>query len=141
MPSPVPKSEDTRVPQGFVWGVSPSSYQTGGAAREDGRGLGIWDAYRPQLVDQPRIDYLKTYTAATFEAAQGAEVRSYFVWSLLDNFEWGSGYSQRFGLTYVGYTTHRRIPKASFNWYAELIKASRQASAQSEGRISQLAPR
>ena len=52
----------------------------------------------------------------------GAEVRGYFVWSLLDNFEWGSGYGQRFGLVYMDYPTQRRIPKASFRWYANLIK-------------------
>jgi beta-glucosidase len=61
-----------------------------------------------------------------FEAIKkSADVRGYFVWSLLDNFEWGSGYSQRFGITYVDYPTQRRIPKASFHWYAELIRASR----------------
>jgi beta-glucosidase len=54
----------------------------------------------------------------------GADVRGYFVWSLLDNFEWGSGYSQRFGLVYVDYLTQRRIPKASFHWYAQLIKTA-----------------
>ena len=54
----------------------------------------------------------------------GADVRGYFVWSLLDNFEWGSGYSQRFGLVYVDYPTQRRIPKASFRWYHELIKST-----------------
>jgi beta-glucosidase len=75
------------------------------------------------VADQPRIDFLQAYTAAMFEAiAAGADVRGYFVWSLLDNFEWGSGYSQRFGITYVDYPTQRRIPKASFHWYARLIK-------------------
>jgi beta-glucosidase len=59
-----------------------------------------------------------------FDAIEaGADVRGYFIWSLLDNFEWSSGYSQRFGLVYVDYPTQRRIPKASFHWYAKLIKA------------------
>ena len=75
------------------------------------------------VVDGPRIDYLRAYTAAMFAAVDaGAEVRGYFVWSLLDNFEWGSGYGQRFGLVYMDYPTQRRIPKASFRWYANLIK-------------------
>uniref|UniRef100_UPI0013D066DB family 1 glycosylhydrolase n=1 Tax=Klebsiella pneumoniae TaxID=573 RepID=UPI0013D066DB len=52
-------------------------------------------------------------------------VRGYFVWSLLDNFEWDSGYSIRFGLTYVDYASLRRIPKSSFDWYAGLIRAVR----------------
>jgi beta-glucosidase len=75
--------------------------------------------------DQPRIDYLQSYTVAMFEAIKaGADVRGYFVWSLLDNFEWGSGYGPRFGITFVDYPTQRRIPKASFHWYARLIKSS-----------------
>ena len=78
-----------------------------------------------EVDDQPRIDFLRSYTAAMFDAIRdGADVRGYFVWSLLDNFEWGSGYSQRFGITYVDYPTQRRIPKTSFHWYAQLIKAA-----------------
>ncbi len=78
-------------------------------------------------VDDPgRIAYLQAYTGAMGEAiAAGADVRGYFVWSLLDNFEWASGYSQRFGLVYVDFATQRRIPKASARWYADLIAARR----------------
>ncbi|MGA8651905.1 MAG: GH1 family beta-glucosidase [Xanthobacteraceae bacterium] len=73
--------------------------------------------------DEPRISYLQAYTAAMFDAIEaGVDVRGYFVWSLLDNFEWGSGYSQRFGLVYVDYPTQRRLPKASFRWFGQLIK-------------------
>jgi beta-glucosidase len=76
-----------------------------------------------KIADQPRIDFLQAYTAAMFAAIEaGADVRGYFVWSLLDNFEWGSGYGQRFGIVYVDYPTQRRIPKSSFHWYAKLIK-------------------
>jgi len=76
------------------------------------------------VLDQPRIDYLAAYTAAMRSAiADGADVRGYFVWSLLDNFEWSSGYGLRFGLVYVDYPTQRRVPKASFAWYARLISA------------------
>jgi beta-glucosidase len=88
-----------------------------------------------EVLDQPRIDFLNAYTAAMFEAIKaGADVRGYFVWSLLDNFEWGSGYSQRFGIAYVDYPTQRRIPKASFHWYAQLIKSSRPAASAIAGR-------
>jgi beta-glucosidase len=77
-----------------------------------------------QVIDQARIDYLALYIDAMREAvALGADVRGYFVWSLLDNFEWGSGYANRFGLVYVDYATQQRIPKASARWYADLIRA------------------
>jgi len=76
-----------------------------------------------EVTDAPRISYLSAYTDALFDAIDaGADVHGYFVWSLLDNFEWGSGYQTRFGLVYVDYPTQRRIPKASFRWYARLIK-------------------
>ncbi len=79
------------------------------------------------IVDTDRIDYLRDYIGAMNEAVTaGADIRGYFVWSLLDNFEWDSGYSVRFGLTYVDYPTQRRIPKASFHWYRDLIKAARE---------------
>ncbi|MGA8758881.1 MAG: family 1 glycosylhydrolase, partial [Stellaceae bacterium] len=52
--------------------------------------------------------------------AAGVPVRGYFVWSLLDNFEWTLGYSKRFGLVYVDYETQQRRPKDSFQFYAEL---------------------
>jgi beta-glucosidase len=87
-----------------------------------------------KIADQPRIDFLNACTAPMFEAIKaGADVRGYFVWSLLDNFEWASGYSQRFGITYVDYPTQRRIPKASFHWSAQLIKASGTTPVQGGG--------
>jgi beta-glucosidase len=58
--------------------------------------------------------------------AAGADILGYFVWSPLDNFKWDFGYSVRFALTYIDYSTQRRIPKASFEWwYRNLIKAAR----------------
>jgi beta-glucosidase len=78
--------------------------------------------------DPERIAYLHGYIAAMNEAvAMGADVRGYFVWSLLDNFEWDSGYAVRFGLAYVDYLTQKRTPKASFDWYRVLIKRARGA--------------
>jgi beta-glucosidase len=79
-----------------------------------------------EIVDDERIDYLNDYTEAlTAAVSAGADVRGYFVWSLLDNFEWNSGYNTRFGLVYIDYATLRRIPKASYRWYAQLIKDAR----------------
>lgn len=77
--------------------------------------------------DGGRIAYLAAYTHALEEAvAAGADLRGYYVWSILDNFEWGSGYANRFGLVYVDYPTQKRVPKASFDWFARLIQAQRQ---------------
>ena len=55
----------------------------------------------------------------------GMDVRGYFVWSILDNFEWAEGYRPRFGLVHVDYATQRRTPKASYHWYREQIAAQR----------------
>ncbi|MBC9881155.1 beta-glucosidase [Bradyrhizobium sp. INPA01-394B] len=76
------------------------------------------------VIDPGRIEFLKAYINAMNEAASSeVDVRGYFVWSLLDNFEWDSGYSIRFGLSHVDYASLRRTPKSSFAWYAGLIKA------------------
>jgi beta-glucosidase len=79
--------------------------------------------------DQPRIGYLDSHIRAVADAIiAGVDVRGYLVWSLLDNFEWAEGYHQRFGIVYVDYETQRRIPKASYHWYRDLIAAQRAAS-------------
>ena len=79
------------------------------------------------VIDPERIDFLRAYVGTmNSAAAAGADVRGYFVWSLLDNFEWVAGYSERFGLIHVDYASLRRIPKSSFHWYADLIRAARQ---------------
>ena len=76
--------------------------------------------------DQPRIDYLDGHLRAVAAAIeQGVDVRGYYCWSLLDNFEWTEGYTQRFGLVHVDYHTQRRTPKRSFDWYADLVRAHR----------------
>jgi len=75
--------------------------------------------------DKTRIGYLRAHIGAMNEAMKaGADVRGYFVWSLLDNFEWGSGYTIRFGIVYVDFATQKRIPKSSARWYAGLIEGT-----------------
>ena len=91
-----------------------------GAAFNDGP-----DA-RGQVADTRRISYTESHLAAIGEAiAQGVDVRGYFHWSLLDNFEWAVGYSQRFGLVHVDFNTQKRTPKQSYDWYRELVRAAR----------------
>jgi beta-glucosidase len=73
--------------------------------------------------DTDRVGYLDEHLQACHEAIhKGVPLRGYFVWSLLDNFEWSWGYSKRFGLIYVDYPTQRRIPKSSATWYSEVIR-------------------
>jgi beta-glucosidase len=71
----------------------------------------------PGRTDQDRIDYLDGHLRSLHRAiGDGVDVRGYFVWSLLDNFEWAEGFDQRFGLVHVDYATQRRTPKASYHW-------------------------
>ena len=91
-----------------------------------------------EVQDPSRIDYLRSYIAAMQEAiAAGVDVRGYFVWSLLDNFEWNSGYKERFGLVHVDYGTQRRTLKASAYWYADMISKDRRAAAAARARGNQ----
>ena len=61
--------------------------------------------------------------------ADGVPVRGYFLWSLLDNFEWAFGFSRRFGIVYVDFDTLERVPKDSFTWYRDFIAAQRTAQS------------
>jgi len=73
--------------------------------------------------DADRIDYLTRYINELSKAIDaGTDVIGYFHWSFTDNFEWHSGYNERFGLVYIDYATGRRIPKDSFRWYSQLIR-------------------
>jgi beta-glucosidase len=77
------------------------------------------------VLDGRRIAFLDRHLRALHGALEsGVDVRGYFVWSLLDNFEWAEGYSKRFGLVYVDYETLERVPKASAHWYAQVIAAN-----------------
>ncbi|KAL5990481.1 hypothetical protein ACLOJK_011383 [Asimina triloba] len=73
------------------------------------------------LNDNDRIHYLRGYLSAL---SKGADVRGYFAWSLLDNFEWLHGYTMRFGLYHVDYKTQERTPKLSAQWYKQFLSGS-----------------
>jgi beta-glucosidase len=76
------------------------------------------------VADPERVAYLRSHLQATFVAlCQGVDLRGYFAWSLLDNFEWAYGYTKRFGLVHVDYATLARTPKASARFYAEVIRS------------------
>lgn len=73
--------------------------------------------------DEHRTNYLRTYFAAAYRAIQaGVPLAGYFVWSLMDNFEWSHGYSQRFGIVWVDYEAQKRFLKDSAKWYKNVIK-------------------
>jgi len=79
-------------------------------------------AYAP-IDDQARIAYLDGHIDAVARAIEaGVRVDGYFVWSLLDNFEWAEGYTKRFGLVHVDFETLRRTPRASYHWYRDRVK-------------------
>ncbi|GMA87756.1 hypothetical protein GCM10025868_30060 [Angustibacter aerolatus] len=76
--------------------------------------------------DVERVDYLRDHLGAVLDAVEaGAPVRGYYLWSLLDNFEWSYGYSKRFGIVHVDYDTQVRTPKDSATWYADVVRTGR----------------
>jgi beta-glucosidase len=88
-----------------------------------------------RINDAPRIAYLRSHLLALGRAIElGADVRGYFYWSLLDNFEWNSGYAKRFGLIHTDYATQQRTPKDSAAWYRDFIARHAQGSTQGSAR-------
>ena len=75
-----------------------------------------------KVVDVQRIDYFQTHLNALADAIEaGVDIRGYFAWSLMDNFEWALGYSKRFGIVYVDYVTQDRILKDSALAYRDML--------------------
>uniref|UniRef100_A0A7N0V1W1 Beta-glucosidase n=1 Tax=Kalanchoe fedtschenkoi TaxID=63787 RepID=A0A7N0V1W1_KALFE len=92
------------------------------------------------LNDYKRVEYMKSYLAALARATRnGADVRGYFVWSLLDSFEWEHGYRLKFGLHYVDFTTQRRTPRLSAKWYSRFMAEKDDGSENEEpGMIKEI---
>jgi beta-glucosidase len=100
------------------YGPIPLYITENGAAYEDG------PVVNGTVEDPKRLAYLRSHLDAVGRAiADGVDVRRYFVWSMLDNFEWEHGYGKRFGLVYVDFATQRRVPKRSGLWYRDFIAA------------------
>ena len=76
-----------------------------------------------QVDDPQRLSYIQRHLEMVHNAIQiGVPVKGYFVWSLMDNFEWAFGYSKPFGIIYIDFETGQRIPKSSAGWYSQVIK-------------------
>jgi beta-glucosidase len=85
--------------------------------------------------DSDRVAYLDSHLRACLDSiSHGVDLRGYFAWSLMDNFEWAEGYAKRFGLVHVDYTTQRRVPKDSARWYQEVIRRN---GLTDQGRIGE----
>jgi beta-glucosidase len=96
---------------------SPAMYVT-----ENGYGYEERPSADGRIHDDRRIAYLRAHLAAAHAAIRaGVDLRGYYLWSLLDNFEWALGYRIRFGIVYVDYATQRRVPKDGFDYYASVI--------------------
>jgi beta-glucosidase len=90
---------------------------------ENGCGYQNEPLVKGEVVDLHRRDYLRNYLGELRRAiGDGVPVRGYFVWSLMDNFEWQDGYGQRFGIVHNDYSTQKRTPKLSARWYATVVK-------------------
>lgn len=138
---PENKPEEVKSSQGypmtmFRWTINPESLYWGPKFLSERYGLPIvitengiasmdWVHSDGGVHDTGRIDYLTRYLHQLRRACQeGIDIRGYFQWSILDNFEWAEGYSLRFGLVYLDYETLVRIPKDSFKWYRKLIETN-----------------
>ncbi|MGV8895389.1 MAG: GH1 family beta-glucosidase [Rhodoglobus sp.] len=99
-------------------GVLPPVYITeGGASFND---IAAADG---SIDDADRASYLADHLAAAFAGAPGVDLRGYYVWTLLDNWEWAAGFEQRFGLIHVNSDTQERTPKRSFHWLQKVLRA------------------
>jgi beta-glucosidase len=89
---------------------------------ENGASYGMLQTMKERIQDDLRINFLKTHFEAALKAINdGVNLKGYFVWSFLDNFEWAHGYEKRFGIIDVDYNTLKRTPKASALWYKTFI--------------------
>lgn len=117
-------------PRALYWGPRflAERYRLPIYVTENGIAAMDWVHADGRVHDYSRIDYLARHLVELRRAiADGIDVRGYFQWSIMDNFEWEHGYSKRFGLVYVDYESCERIRKYSYHWYRELIGSGGQS--------------
>ena len=113
------------TPECFYWGVRfiYERYKLPFIITENGTSIVDVVSLDGKVHDPNRIDFLNRHLLELEKAIDdGVNVKGYFQWSLMDNFEWAKGYNDRFGLIYVDYETQQRIPKDSFYWYKNWIE-------------------
>ena len=127
---------------GFYWPVEPESlywgpkfmherYRVPIYITENGMSGADWVSLDGKCHDPARIDFLRRYLMALRRAvSDGVDVRGYFQWSIMDNFEWLDGYRQRFGIIHVDFATQKRTIKDSAWWYAHVIETNGSALEQ-----------
>jgi beta-glucosidase len=131
---PAPRPGATGAPRtAFNWTIEPQAlhwgprflhdrYKVPVYITENGMSSLDWVDVDGCVLDTGRIDYTRRYLLALAQAVEhGTDVRGYFHWSILDNFEWAEGYKERFGLVHVDFETLQRTPKLSASWYAQVI--------------------
>jgi beta-glucosidase len=115
-----------QTPAALYWGPRFLAEQYGlpVVITENGLSTCDWVGLDGRVHDGARIDFINRYLLEVARAiADGVDVRGYFVWSILDNFEWSDGYKQRFGLIHVDYGTQKRTLKESAHWYRDVIRS------------------
>ncbi len=115
------------TPESLYWGPKflNEHYKLPVVITENGLSCHDWVSLDGQVHDGQRIDFLQRYLLALHRAIrEGVDVRGYFHWSIMDNFEWAEGYKHRFGLIHVDYATQKRTLKDSARWFAEVIRTN-----------------
>jgi beta-glucosidase len=121
------------TPEALYWGPRflAERYKKPIYITENGLSSRDWVARDGKVHDPARIDFTARYLRELHRVIEdGTDVRGYFHWSIMDNFEWAAGYRERFGLIHVDYQTQKRTPKDSFEWYRSVIQSNGREIAQ-----------
>jgi beta-glucosidase len=117
------------LPQAIYWGAR-LAHEVYGAKTiyitENGCGYNDEPVVNGEVNDIHRRDFVRSYLRETERAiADGVPIRGYFLWALIDNFEWEDGYQRRFGIVHTDFATQRRTPKLSAHYYATIVRENR----------------
>ena len=117
------------IPQALYWGPRLAAEIYGAKAiyiTENGCGYNEAPQIKSAMQDLQRINLLRNDLGELLRGIHdGVPVKGYFLWSFMDNFEWSEGYDRRFGVVHCDYTTQKRTPKLSANWYAKVMAENR----------------